>query len=94
MPDKRRVSLAPVNTRAPSGISSLTRGGRVVEDLDGETVFGQRGGRAFQALGGHRVGELGGGWRRSRGGHAASWTGHGSQPMAPLTGPTTQPAEV
>lgn len=77
MPDKRRVSLAAVNTLAPSGIRSLMRGtcgGGVVEDFDGETVCRQRGGRPFQALRGGRVGERCG---RRRGGHGASWAGRG-----------------
>ncbi len=49
MPDSRKVSLAAVNTLAPSGIRAGDTGarrGRVVEDLDGEAVGGQRRGRA------------------------------------------------
>ena len=41
IPDRRRVSLAAVNTLAPSGIRSLTRstrGGDVVEDFHREAV--------------------------------------------------------
>ena len=49
-----------------------TRGGGVVEDLDGETVCRQRGGRPLQALRGRRVGEQ---CCRNRGGHGASWAG-------------------
>jgi hypothetical protein len=46
-----------------------TRGGHVIEDLDGETVCRQRGRRPLQVRRGRRVGEQSG---RNRGRHGAS----------------------
>ena len=59
MPDKQRVSLAPVNTLAPSGIRSLTAGprGGGVENFDGESGRSQRGGGPLETLRGGPVGE-------------------------------------
>ncbi|MDQ4053866.1 MAG: hypothetical protein M3237_14350 [Actinomycetota bacterium] len=72
MPDRRRVSLAPVNTVALGNqvLDAGTRGGGVIEDLDGEVSFLQRGGHPLQALGGSRFSEQ---CCWNRGNDGASW---------------------